>query len=72
MDKPVVGRFNGNFNGSVGTFLAQDTLDGKPIEVRFIWKAHPDSNPTWEQAFSPDGGITWETNWTMVFERSVG
>ena len=67
IDKPVVGRFI----GTVGTFLAHDTLDGKPIEVRFTWKTNPGTNPTWEQAFSPDGGITWETNWTMVFERSV-
>ena len=67
IDKPVVGRFSGN----VGTFLAQDTLDGDLIEVRFTWKTNPNSNPTWEQAFSPDGGITWETNWTMEFERSV-
>ena len=24
----------------------------------------------WEQAYSPDGGKTWETNWTMEFERA--
>jgi hypothetical protein len=23
----------------------------------------------WEQAFSDDGGATWETNWTMDFAR---
>ena len=64
LDTPVIGRFTGN----VGTFLAHDTLDGKPIEIRFIWNHSPGSNPTWEQAFSADAGITWETNWTMVFE----
>jgi hypothetical protein len=67
LDKPVVGHFSGN----VGTFLAQDTLNGEPIEVRFTWQTNPNSSPTWEQAFSPDGGITWETNWTMEFERGV-
>ncbi|TJV23098.1 MAG: DUF1579 domain-containing protein, partial [Mesorhizobium sp.] len=25
----------------------------------------------WEQAFSPDGGKTWETNWIMDFARQV-
>lgn len=68
LDTPVIGRFSSNLNGSLGTFLARDTLDGKPVEIRFIWKNAPGSNPTWEQAFSPDAGITWETNWTMAFE----
>ncbi|MEO6898168.1 MAG: DUF1579 domain-containing protein [Caldimonas sp.] len=67
LDEPVVGQFSGH----VGTFLAQTTVDGKKIDVRFTWKADPNSNPTWEQAFSPDRGITWETNWTMEFERNM-
>jgi hypothetical protein len=25
--------------------------------------------PRWEQAFSPDGGQSWETNWKMTFRR---
>lgn len=65
LEVPVVGRFA---NG-VGTFLAEDTLNGKPIRVRFSWtRPHPDS-PRWEQAFSPDAGATWETNWVMEFTR---
>jgi hypothetical protein len=65
LDVPVVGRFD----GEVGTFLAQDTLRGEPVGVRFIWRTHPGGRPTWEQALSPDGGATWETNWTMAFTR---
>lgn len=65
LDVPVVGAFD---NGT-GTFLADDTLDGRPIRVRFRWfTADPDA-PRWEQAFSPDGGAHWETNWTMDFRR---
>lgn len=65
LDVPVVGRF---VNG-VGTFLAEDTLNGKSIQVRFLWtRPHLDS-PRWEQAFSPDAGATWETNWVMDFTR---
>lgn len=65
LDVPVVGRFS----GGVGVFLADDTLDGRPIRVRFIWRPNGGDRPTWEQAFSPDAGATWETNWTMEFTR---
>jgi hypothetical protein len=60
----------GRFIGSVGLFFAQDTLEGRPITVRFTWNANPGGDPTWEQAFSADGGNTWETNWTMTFVRN--
>lgn len=65
LDTPVVG----SFSGTVGTFLAHDVLDGRPIQVRFLWRTNPGALPTWEQAFSADGGVTWETNWTMEFVR---
>lgn len=65
LDTPVVGRFF----GARGEFFAEDSLDGRPIKVRFIWRANPGENPTWEQAFSPDAGASWETNWTMAFAR---
>jgi hypothetical protein len=35
--------------------------------VRFIWTRGP--TPRWEQAFSEDGGRTWETNWVMDYTR---
>ena len=63
LDKPVVGQFNGN----KGLFYADDILNGTPIKVRFTWLAAQNSDPRWEQAFSADDGITWETNWTMQF-----
>ncbi len=65
LDVPVVGTFAQN----VGIFYADDVLDGRPIKVRFTWDATPGANPRWEQAFSGDGGATWETNWTMEFRR---
>lgn len=67
LDVPVIG----GFSGLVGVFFANDTLDGKPIKVRFTWNTNPGGNPIWEQAFSGDGGTTWETNWVMEFARSV-
>jgi hypothetical protein len=66
LDPPVVGRFE----SGVGTFLADDQLRGQPIKVRFIWSGIASPNPKWEQAFSPDDGKTWETNWVMRFERA--
>ena len=64
LDPPVVGRFE----TGVGTFYADDTFNGKPIRVRYLWTNQSDA-PHWEQAFSEDGGKTWETNWTMDFTR---
>jgi hypothetical protein len=66
LDVPVVGRFE---NG-IGTFHADDTLDGRPIRVRFLWFTANPGAPRWEQAFSADGGASWETNWTMDFRRA--
>jgi hypothetical protein len=66
LDVPVVGAF---VDGA-GEFVAHDTLDGRPIVVRFRWSDTQTANPRWEQAFSPDGGATWETNWTMSFTRA--
>lgn len=66
IDVPVVGKFV----AGVGTFLANDTLDGRPIVVRFLWTQPQPEHPHWEQAFSADGGQTWETNWTMDFIRA--
>lgn len=65
LDVPVIGRFSDN----VGLFFADDMLNGRPIRIRFTWHPNPGANPTWEQAFSDDDGETWETNWTMEFER---
>lgn len=66
LDVPVVGRFS----EGTGVFYAEDSLEGRPIRVRFIWRPNPATGrPTWEQAFSADAGATWETNWTMAFTR---
>jgi len=59
----------GSFTDGVGLFFADDTFEGRPIRVRFIWTTHTPQGPRWEQAFSVDGGASWETNWVMDFER---
>lgn len=61
---------HGRFDKGVGTFLGDDELDGRPIVMRFIWSRIAADSAQWEQAFSPDPGATWETNWVMQFERT--
>jgi hypothetical protein len=46
-----------------GEFFAQDTLNGKSIFVRFEWTRLNTDAPHFEQAYSDNGGKTWEVNW---------
>jgi len=62
---PQVGRF---VDGR-GEFLGDDVHDGRPIRVRYIWSDITPTTAHWEQAFSTDGGQTWETNWYMESTR---
>jgi hypothetical protein len=63
LDPPVFGAFSGD----TGIFEGTDTFEGRPILVRFTWSGATTGTPRWEQAFSNDGGATWETNWVMDF-----
>ncbi|MGA8189712.1 MAG: membrane dipeptidase, partial [Candidatus Sulfotelmatobacter sp.] len=65
MDPPV----RGSFQNGVGTFYADDTENGKPIRIRFIWSQITPTSCHWEQTYSPDGGKTWETNWIQDLKR---
>jgi hypothetical protein len=68
LDPPVFGRFTGD----VGVFEGEDIHKGRPILVRFTWSGVATTTPRWEQAFSDDGGRTWETNWVMEFTPAGG
>ncbi|UVK40655.1 DUF1579 domain-containing protein [Mesorhizobium sp. AR10] len=61
----------GSFEEGVGTFLCDDVFEGRPIQVRFFWSLITAESARWEQAFSPDGGKSWETNWIMDFARQA-
>jgi len=56
---PVIGEFK---NGR-GEFYSADTLNGRAILVRFVISDITPTSAKFEQAFSDDGGKTWEVNW---------
>lgn len=62
---PMVGQFT---NGR-GEFYDQEMFQGKAIYVRFIFSDFTPTSFRIEQAFSADGGKTWETNWISTFTR---
>jgi hypothetical protein len=64
-DPPV----RGGFEEGVGTFFGDDEHEGTPVRVRFRWTHEGPSAARWEQAFSADGGVTWEVNWIMQMSR---
>jgi hypothetical protein len=59
MTPPTIGEFR---NGR-GEFFAQETFNGRAILVRFIISSITPTSWRFEQAFSDDGGKTWEVNW---------
>jgi hypothetical protein len=65
LQSPVVG----GFEGDVGLFYGDDVDDGRPVQVEYRWTRLGPDRARWEQAFSYDGGTTWEVNWVNVFER---
>jgi hypothetical protein len=71
IDTPMEGRFEGTGADREGVFYADESFKGRPIRVRFLWLHTLSAQPRWEQAFSTDGGSTWETNWEMDFTRAA-
>lgn len=60
----------GTFHDGVGLFYEDTTAPGGyPVRVRFTWDNISEHTARWQQAFSFDGGNTWDTNWVMNFTR---
>jgi len=53
----------GEFKNGRGEFYDQETFNGRAILVRFIISDIKPNSIHFEQAFSDDGGKTWEVNW---------
>jgi hypothetical protein len=65
MTQPTIGEFK---NGR-GEFFSQETLNGRAVFVRFVISDITQNSCRFEQAFSDDGGKTWEVNWIATDTR---
>src|SRR5262245_1043072 len=59
----------GEFKDGRGEFYAQEALRGRAILVRFVVSDITASSCRFEQAFSDDGGKSWEVNWIATDTR---
>jgi hypothetical protein len=62
---PVIGEFT----GKRGEFYDQEMWKGRAILVRYLWLDLGPNAARMEQAFSADGGKSWETNWICELSR---
>jgi hypothetical protein len=67
-DPPQIGQFEGNH----GEFYASDMHEGRAIYIRYVWQNVNPTTTHFEQAFSADGGKTWEVNWIYDGTRLPG
>ena len=65
VDIPTVG----SFADGRGEFYDQETLNGRAILVRFLILPVSADTIRFEQAYSDDGGKTWELNWVALDTR---
>jgi hypothetical protein len=65
MTEPMLG----SFKQGVGTFFGQDSVSGRMVFVRFLMIPVTQDQWRFEQAYSENGGKTWETNWIAVDTR---
>ena len=59
----------GEFKDGHGEFFDQEMWKGRAVYVRFVWSNLTTDTPHFEQAFSDDGGKTWEVNWITNQKR---
>jgi len=65
LGQPTIGEFK---NGR-GEFFDQETFNGRAILVRFVISDITPNSCRFEQAFSDDGGKSWEVNWIATDTR---
>ena len=65
LEAPLIG----GFRDGVGVFEGQELHEGAMLPSRALWTDIRADSVRWEQALSPDGGKSWETNWVMHMTR---
>jgi hypothetical protein len=63
---PIFGSFD---TSGRGVFVGQDQIEGRTILVRFVITRTSAREARFVQAYSTDGGVTWEDNWVAVDTR---
>jgi hypothetical protein len=63
--KPMIGEFK----DGRGEFFDQEQFDDRMILARNGFSDITPNSSRFDQAFSDNGGKTWETNWVMTFTR---
>jgi hypothetical protein len=66
INQPMIGEFK---NGR-GEFFDQESFNERAIFVRWVWSDVTPASCRFEQAFSDDGGKTWEVNWVNNYKRA--
>jgi len=61
---------SGKFKNGRGEFYDHESFNGKAIFARNSFFDITQNSIRFEQAFSDDGGKTWEANWIMTFTRA--
>ena len=60
----------GQFAGGVGTFYDREVYNGRMVTVRWVFSNITADSYDFEQAFSGDGGATWESNYVAHLTRT--
>jgi hypothetical protein len=60
----------GRWQNGRGEFYDHEELNGRWILVRYVWSDVTPTSAHFEQAFSEDGGKTWEVNWISNIARA--
>lgn len=63
------GAMTGSFHDGRGELYSQDTVDGRAVLVRGTWSNIAADSHRYQEAYSTDGGKTWQTVFTADLTR---